>query len=75
VIEQVATNGSLQSQLKATSNLLSQQGLAVTSQISSQTDADLSQTLTEFSQAQTAYQAALQSGATVLQLSLLNYLP
>ena len=75
LINQVATNGALQSQLQATSSLLTQQGLAVTSQISNQTDANLSQTLTQFSQAQTAYQAALQSGVTVLQLSLLNFLP
>ncbi len=75
LINQVAANGTLQSQLQATSSLLTQQGLAVTSQISNQTDANLSQTLTQFSQAQTAYQAALQSGVSVLQLSLLDFLP
>ena len=37
-------------------------------------DADMATTLTEFSQAQNAYKAALQSGASVLNLSILNYL-
>jgi flagellar hook-associated protein 3 FlgL len=75
LIDQVASNGSIQSRLQATGSLLTQQGLAVTSEISNQTDANLSQVLTEFSQAQTAYQAALQSGVSVLGLSLLNFLP
>ena len=70
----VASNGAVQSQLESASNLATQQGLAVTSQISSRTDADLAQTLTQFSQAQTAYQAALQSGVSVLNLSILNYI-
>jgi flagellar hook-associated protein 3 FlgL len=39
-----------------------------------ETDADLSQVLVELRQAQTAYQAALQSGSQALSLSLLDYL-
>ncbi len=70
----VTANGAVQSQLQTASNLSTQQGLAITSQISNHTDADLAQTLTEFSQAQTAYQAALQSGVSVLNLSILSYL-
>src|SRR5262249_20591110 len=42
--------------------------------ISSDADADLAQTLVKYQQTQTAYQAALQSGAQVMQLSLLDYL-
>jgi flagellar hook-associated protein 3 FlgL len=38
------------------------------------TDADLSEVLVELRQAQTAYQAALQSGSQALSMSLLDYL-
>lgn len=39
-----------------------------------ETDIDLAQTVVKLTQAQTAYQAALQSGAQTLNLSLLDYL-
>ena len=42
--------------------------------ISQDADADLAQTVVKFQQAQTAYQAALQSGAQVMHLSLLDYI-
>ena len=74
IINQVSANGALQSRLQVASNLATQQGLAVTGQISQDTSADLAQTLTQFSQAQTAYQAALQSGSAVFSLSLLDFL-
>jgi len=41
---------------------------------SNETDADLAETVVKLTQAQTAYQAALQSGAQILQSSLLDYL-
>lgn len=41
---------------------------------SSDTDADLSSTIVKLTQTQTAYQAALQVGAQVLRVSLLDYL-
>jgi flagellar hook-associated protein 3 FlgL len=40
----------------------------------SDTDADLAQTIVKLTQAQTAYQAALQSGAQIMHMSLLDYL-
>lgn len=43
-------------------------------QTSSETDVDLAQTVVKLTKAQTAYQAALQSGAQMLQHSLLDYL-
>jgi flagellar hook-associated protein 3 FlgL len=42
--------------------------------ISNEADADLAQTITGLSQAQYAYQAALQTGAVILKQSLLDYL-
>jgi flagellar hook-associated protein 3 FlgL len=74
IINQVSANGAVQSRLQMAGNLATQQGLAVTGQISQETSADLAQTLTQFSQAQTAYQAALQSGSAVFSLSLLDFL-
>jgi flagellar hook-associated protein 3 FlgL len=75
IIAQVSANGVLQSRLTATSSLATQQGLAITSQISGKTDADMATTLTHLQQTQTAFQAALQSSAMVLQISILNFLP
>ena len=40
----------------------------------SETDADLTQAVVKLTQAQTAYQAALQSGAKALSMSLLDYI-
>ena len=42
--------------------------------MSNDTNADLAQTLTQLSQTQTAYQAALESGTMVMGLSLLEFL-
>jgi flagellin-like hook-associated protein FlgL len=46
----------------------------LTTDISNASGADLAQTLTELSQTQTAYQAALASSASIMQLSILNYI-
>jgi flagellar hook-associated protein 3 FlgL len=51
-----------------------QRGESIERSISSEVDADLAQTLVQLSETQTAYQAALQSGAKVLGQSLLDYL-
>jgi flagellar hook-associated protein 3 FlgL len=74
IIFQISANGALQSRLQATSNIASQQTVAIDGQVSQKTSVDLAQTLTEFSQAQNAYTAALQSGARILNTSLLDYL-
>jgi flagellar hook-associated protein 3 FlgL len=50
------------------------QQTSFTQLISNDADADLAQTITSLSQAQYAYQAALQSGAAILKQSLLDYL-
>ena len=74
ILYQVTANGVLQSQLTSTNNVATQQGTNTTEQISLATNADLAQTLTQLSQTQTAYQAALESGTMVLNVSLLNYI-
>lgn len=42
--------------------------------VSSETDADLPHTIVRLNQTQTAYQAALQSGANIMRISLLDYI-
>lgn len=75
VMNQVSENGALQSRLQTTSSLATQNGLSITSQISGKTDANLATTLTHLQQTETAYQAALQSSAMVMQLSIMDFLP
>jgi flagellar hook-associated protein 3 FlgL len=74
VVSQISANGVIQSALTAASNIATAQSTNLTTQISGATSADLAQTLTELSQTQTAYEAALESGTKVLQISLVDFL-
>ena len=72
---QMSASGLLQSQLKTADSLATSQALATTRRISGESDADLAATLTQLTATQTAFQAAVQSGASLLrQDSLLDYL-
>lgn len=70
----ISSNGAIQARLETTQALNGERGLAIEEQVSKEVDADLTQTLVKLNQTQTAYQAALQSGARALNLSLLDYL-
>ncbi len=70
----LSANGTLQSRLETTAALLDQRSLSVDTLISNEAEADLAETLVRLSEVQTAYQAALQSGGTILNSSLLDYL-
>jgi len=72
---QVANNGNVQTRLTTASSLATSQSDSLTTSITNASGADLATTLTHLSQTQTAYQAALQSSATIMQMSILNYLP
>jgi flagellar hook-associated protein 3 FlgL len=74
LITQVATNGAIQSRLETAATMAQTRMSSLQTSVSGETDADLAQTLVKLSQTQTAYQAALQTGASVLRLSLLDYL-
>ena len=76
ITSQIANNGLIQSHLSAVDSLSATQSLSIKQTISQDSDIDLAQTLTQLSATQTAYQAALQSGAKLLSQSqsLLNYL-
>jgi len=73
----VANNGAIQARLTAAASLLSSRQSGLQTSLTNVAGADMTQTLVQLSQAQNAYQAALQSSATILQLqtSLLAYLP
>ncbi len=66
--------GATQARLEADSAQNSARFTNLETLISQDADADLAQTVVKFQQAQTAYQAALQSGAQVVHLSLLDYI-
>lgn len=67
-------NGAIQTRLETAGTLTSNRSLSLTQMISREVDADLAQTIVELNQAQTAYSAALQSGAGILRMSLMDYL-
>ena len=74
VVAQISSNGVLQSSLNVASNLSSQNSTTIETQMSNDTNADLSMTLTKLTQNQTAYQAALETGTMIMSVSLVNYL-
>jgi len=70
----ISNNGVTQTRLDLTSTVLQNSLSALDKNISNQTSADLVETMVQLNQAQNSYQAALQSGAKIMQLSILNYL-
>jgi flagellar hook-associated protein 3 FlgL len=74
ILYHISSNGAIQSRLEATNALVRDRGLAIEGQVSKEVDADLAQTMVKLNQTQTAYQAALQSGARAMSLSLMDYL-
>jgi flagellar hook-associated protein 3 FlgL len=74
VVTQISGNAVLQSTLDAAGNVATQNSTNVETQMSNDTNADLTQTVTQLSQIQTSYQAALETGTMVMNLSLVNFL-
>jgi len=77
VIWQVANNGAVQSRLQAAAAFASASQTGLQQNLSNVAGADLTQTLTQLSQEQNAYQIALQTSSQILQMqqSVLNSLP
>lgn len=71
---QVANNGVQQNQLTAAATLATGNSQSLNQRISDSSSADLVNTMVKLNQTQTAYQAALASGAKIMQLSILNYI-
>jgi len=74
LLTHISNQSALIARIQTASNLADKQLLALDQAVSREADADLAETLVRLNQVQTAYQAALQSGATILRLSLLDYL-
>lgn len=66
--------GAVQSRLEVAASVAKNRLFALETNISNEADADLAQTMVRLNQTQVAYQAALQSGARILNLSLLDFL-
>jgi flagellar hook-associated protein 3 FlgL len=77
IIYQVASNGATQTRLTAAAAFASSQQSGLQQNLTSVAGADLAQTLTQLTQANNAYQIALQTSSQMLQLqqSVLNSLP
>ena len=71
---QVANNGVMQNHLTAAATFATTSSQSLSQMISNSSSADLMTTMVQLNKAQTSYQAALQSGAKIMQLSLLNYI-
>lgn len=74
IIIHLGTNGAVQARLETAKAVATSRSESVANLISKEVDADLAQTLVRLNETQTAYQAALQSGGTILNRSLLDFL-
>jgi flagellar hook-associated protein 3 FlgL len=69
-----AVNGSRQNRLESALGRLAEVEEATLGQLSETEDADIAKTLIDFNSQQAAYQAALKAGASIVQLSLMDFL-
>ncbi len=74
IVNAIARNGAIQTRLEALKEQNDARFSDVEQLVSSEVDADLAQSMVKLSQVQTAYQAAVQSGAQIMKLSLLDYI-
>ncbi len=72
---QISNNGAVQTRLNIAATFATTRASSLDENISKNSSADLVQTMVQLSHAQTAYQAALQSGTKLMQMSILNYIP
>jgi len=74
ILGTVATIGTTQTRIEGDRTQMEARYTELEKLTSAETDADMSTTIVKLTQTQTAYQAALQVGAQVLRVSLLDYL-
>lgn len=74
VVAGIADQGGIQTRIAAAKSQQSALSTNLGTMISNATDADMPTAIMQLSQAQTAYQAALQSSAKIMGISLLDYL-
>lgn len=75
VIGILADNAAMQTRIEAVQTQAASRFNNLGSLISKDADVDLAQTTVNLTRARTAYQAAMQAGAQMLKLSLLDYIP
>ena len=69
-----AANGAMEERMNVSLSSLKDQEFALTGMISREGDADMADTIVRLNEVQYAYQAALQSGAKIMNSSLMDYL-
>jgi flagellar hook-associated protein 3 FlgL len=74
LVSAIGENGGIQSRIEASQAQQVDLATSLESLVSTETDADLPSTIVKLTQTQTAYQAALQSAANIMKISLLDYL-
>lgn len=73
-VTSLGEQGGIQTRIEASKTQNDELATSLESQLSKETDADLPSTVVKLTQTQTAYQAALQSAAKIMNLSLLDYI-
>lgn len=74
LVTALADNGGVQTRILASMSQQADRNSSLDQLISAETSVDLPTTIVSLNQAQTAYQASLQSAANIMHLSLLDYL-
>jgi len=74
IISAVAETGGVQTRIEAAQSDLQSRSTTLDSLVSNEDSTDISTAVVKLSQAQTAYQAALASGAKIMNMSLLDYI-
>ena len=74
LVSALGEHGGIQTRIEASKSQQTDLTNSIDSLISKETDADLPSTIVKLTQTQTAYQAALQSAANIMKISLLDYL-
>jgi flagellar hook-associated protein 3 FlgL len=74
LVSALAENGGVQTRIEASKAQQQDLTTSLESLVSKETDADLPSVIVKLNQTQTAYQAALQSAASIMKISLLDYI-
>ncbi|MEI6107417.1 MAG: flagellin [Opitutae bacterium] len=74
LVSAIADNGGVQTRIQASQLQQADRTSSLDQLLASETSADLPTTIVKLNQAQISYQAALQSSANIMRLSLLDYL-
>lgn len=74
LVSALGEHGGVQTRIEASQAQVSDIAATVETRISDEADADMPSTIVKLTQSQTAYQAALQSAASIMKLSLLDYI-